>query len=112
MTLKSKTIWKPKYWDTLTDNQRNDAFNGVGPEYFPHWVRNLLDMVLFWAMDAVYVHDVEYTFSTSKTLADFRFLINCLLYAGLNIYRICISFILFFAVLFFGKKAWEHSKLK
>jgi len=112
MTIKSKTIWLPSYWNDLSDAQKDAAFNGVGPEHFPQIVRNMLDKMMFWNIEPVYVHDVEYTHSDSKTMADFRFLINSLLYAGLDIYRLAISLTMFLAVLLFGGKAWRNSRKK
>lgn len=105
---------KPDYWQDLTDKMITVAYNGVGPEFFPKWLRELLDSVLKWAKEAVIVHDVEYTYSKSKIKADIRFLKN-LLYLSRKRKegkKDKVAIALFLAVFFCGKKAWEASRQK
>ena len=109
---KNKPLWKPKYWNDLTQEQKDEAFNGIGPEYFPEWLRKMFDNVLYWMGEAAYIHDVEYTYSKIRLLADFRFFVNCCIMAGLDIVRFYFKCIAFVGLVFGGRKAWKESRLK
>ncbi|HQL08847.1 MAG TPA: hypothetical protein PLE35_04550 [Lentisphaeria bacterium] len=98
----------PSWWHTVSAEDKHKACNGVGPDFFPGWIRDLLDRVFFWAADGVLVHDVEYAYGESKIMADLRLLANCILCGGLAPRRVVLSAVAFAAVLFFGRRAWKE----
>lgn len=110
--ISDKPLWKPKYWNELSRAQKQSAYNGIGAEYFPAWFRRLLDMAFFWLGDAAYIHDVEYTYSTFRPLADFRFLVNAAILAGLDLTRQAFGIAAFIILIFGGGRAWRESRLK
>lgn len=102
---------KDDYWFEVSDEAKFEAYNGVGPEHFPRWMRKLLDIVFHWAKEAIFIHDVDYTYSDSKWRSDWRFFLNCLMACDFQIKRVLFSMIMFLSVLFFGKKAFNASRL-
>lgn len=97
----------PSWWHTVSAEDKHKACNGVGPDYFPAWLRDLLDKVFWWAADPVMAHDVEYVHGVSKIMADLRLLINCLLQSRLKPGRVVQSVIVFLSVVLFGRPAWR-----
>lgn len=97
----------PAYWYTLTFDERISVYNGTGPDYFPGWIRDYLDAIFWWAADPVLAHDVEYSYGTSKIMADIRLLINCFLRCDMKPRRIIMSLIAYLGVMLFGRKAWR-----
>ena len=98
----------PGYWFELSADERAAAYNGVGPEYFPGWLRGVLDAIYWWASDPVSVHDVEYSYSKTRLLADLRLLANCLLRSRCHPRRITLSLLAFAGVVLFGRRAWRE----
>lgn len=103
-------VFVPDFWSDLSYEEKLRVYNGVGAEYFPSWLRNLLDLVFWWAAEPVMVHDVEYVFGDSKLWADVRLLINCILRCDFRISRIIISILVFSGVFLFGYKAWKNGR--
>ncbi len=101
-------LFIPGYWFELSNEDKIAAYNGVGPEFFPSRVRELLDMIYYWASDPVGVHDVEYSYGKCRIMADLRFLANCLLNSRGKLRRIVLSLIAFFGVALFGGRAWKE----
>lgn len=102
-----KKLLMPGFWYELTDEEKAKVYNGTGPDYFPGWLRGLLDVVFWWAADPVMLHDVEYAYGASKLLADLRLLANCLLRGGWKVYRVGLSLVVFLSVVLFGRPAWR-----
>lgn len=68
----------PRYWYDLAPDVRAEAYNGVGPGWFPPTVRALLDRHHFLLLPSR-AHDVEYTYGLDefdRKAADARFLRN------------------------------------
>ncbi len=106
-----KPLWKPRYWPKLPKQQKEAAFNGIGPKFFPAWLRRLLDGAFFWLADAAYIHDVEYTYSSVRLLADFRFFVNAAILAGFDMTRQAVNVVAFIGLAFGGRRAWKESRL-
>ena len=104
----SMKVFIPEWWCSLPHESKVAVYNGTGPDFFPGWIRDLLDRVFFWAADGVLVHDVEYAYGESKIMADLRLLANCILCGGLAPRRVALSAVAFAAVLFFGRRAWKE----
>ena len=98
----------PSWWHTVSAEDKHKACNGVGPDFFPGWIRDLLDRVFFWAADGVLVHDVEYAYGESKIMADLRLLGNCLLNSRGIPRRVVLSIVAFVGVALFGRRAWQE----
>lgn len=104
-------LFLPEYWFRLSNDAKIAAYNGVGPEFFPDWLRGILDTIYYWASDPVGVHDVEYNYSRSRIMADLRLLANCLLNSRGKIRRIVLSLIAFAGVALFGRRAWKEGHI-
>lgn len=102
----SKKIYLPEVWDTLTYDQIIAVYNGVGPDFFPAWIRRVLDVIYWWAADTVMTHDVEYTYGTSKIMADLRLLVNCIIQSNGHPRRMVMGLIAYLGVSLFGWRAW------
>ena len=61
------------------------AYNGTGPEFLPHKIRDKLDSVCRPFLPAVMIHDVDFTMSDgsrrSFRIANLRLLLNCIICA-------------------------------
>lgn len=101
-------LFLPPGWSSITPEQKAAAYNGVGSEAFPAWLRRLLDFIFHWAFDAVRIHDVEYAYGRSRVRADIRFLLNCLALSGWVFARVSLSFVAYFSVALFGRRAWKE----
>jgi len=101
-------LFLPEYWFELSNDARIAAYNGVGPEFFPGWIRDLLDTIYHWASDPVSVHDVEYTYGKCRIMADLRLLGNCLLNSRGIPRRVVLSIVAFVGVALFGHRAWKE----
>ena len=101
-------LFLPEYWFELSNDARIAAYNGVGPEFFPGWIRDLLDTIYHWASDPVSVHDVEYTYGKCRIMADLRLLGNCLLNSRGIPRRVVLSIVAFVGVALFGRRAWKE----
>ena len=98
----------PSWWHTVSAEDKHKACNGVGPDYFPAWLRDLLDKVFWWAADPVMVHDVEYVHGVSKIMADLRLLANCIIQSNGHPRRIVMGLIAYLGVSLFGWRAWRE----
>lgn len=103
-------LFVPHYWDRLSDGDRLAVYNGVGPQFFPKPLRELLDVIFWWGSDAILVHDVEYAYSASRLMADIRLLVNLLSSCNWRPWRIVQSITAFLGVLCFGKRAWNEGR--
>ena len=101
-------LFLPPGWSSITPEQKAAAYNGVGSEAFPSWLRKLLDLIFHWAFDAVRIHDVEYAYGRSRVRADIRFLLNCLALSGCVFARMFLFFFFFFFFALFGRRAWKE----
>lgn len=58
------------------------AYNGTGPEFLPHKIRDKLDSVCRPFLPAVMIHDVDFTMSDgsrrSFRIANLRLILNCI----------------------------------
>ena len=58
------------------------AYNGTGPEFLPHKIRDKLDSVCRPFLPAVMIHDVDFTMSDSSRwsfrIANLKLLLNCI----------------------------------
>ena len=104
----SMKLFLPDWWYDLPPEAKMAVYNGAGPDYFPVWLRDLLDKVFWWASDAVMVHDVEYTHGTGKIMADWRLFANCILCSSLTLRRVALSAVVYASVALFGRKAWKE----
>ena len=104
----SMKVFIPEWWCSLPHESKVAVYNGTGPDFFPGWIRDLLDTIYHWASDPVSVHDVEYNYSSCRIMADLRLLANCILCGGLAPRRVVLSAVAFAAVLFFGWRAWKE----
>lgn len=99
-------LFLPPGWSSITPEQKAAAYNGVGPETFPSWLRKLLDLIFHWGLPAIDIHDVEYTYGRSRLGADLRLLGNLLLCAWPAPRRIILALLAVLGVLLFGSRAW------
>lgn len=99
-------LFLPPGWSSITPEQKAAAYNGVGPEAFPAWLRNLFDFIFHWGLPAIDIHDVEYSYGRSRLGADLRLLGNLLLCAWPAPRRIILALLAVLGVLLFGSRAW------
>jgi hypothetical protein len=101
-------MFLPPNWGEITPEDRLAAYNGVGPDFLPEWLQRVLDTIYWWASDPVSVHDVEYTYGSSRIMADLRMLANCLLNSKGNPRRVVMSFVAYISLVLFGRRAWRE----
>lgn len=104
----SMKVFIPEWWCSLPHESKVAVYNGTGPDFFPGWIRDLLDRVFFWAADGVLVHDVEYAYGESKIMADLRLLANCIIQSNGHPRRIVMGLIAYLGVSLFGWRAWRE----
>lgn len=60
LCLKIKASAPPEFWTVSRDELRR-AYNGVGPEHWPNWVRKAISALLRPFAAAAMIHDWEYS---------------------------------------------------
>ena len=105
------------FWNATEDELRR-AYNGIGPERWPSWMRNLITAMLRPFQAAAFIHDWEYSLPEKTfgafTMANLRLAQNVareaiydcrpfMIFAGLPIAALCE---------FFGWHAFKTGKLR
>lgn len=113
-----------KFYPIMSYDEVREAFNGIGPEFFPPRIRELLDLCFMVFRDAVIIHDCDYQRGLTKEdkiEADLRFLKNMRLcvWHKHSIWQIAkmlrffgYAKILYLFVRDFGDRAFFEGKLK
>ena len=64
-------IWNcnvPWFWDKLSAEEKAECFNGVGSDLTPIYIRNGLTLVFDFAIEAVIIHDVIWSYKEKYKL--------------------------------------------
>lgn len=50
----------PQSYRDASEEERNESYNGCGPEWMPEWIRKELDRIVIYLKETVRIHDWQY----------------------------------------------------
>ena len=53
-------------FESLSDEEKKNTWNGIGPDSFPKWLREWLSKSNYLVLPACYIHDLDFTIGGNK----------------------------------------------